>query len=189
MGLRLSAFSWRGFRKYSFLKMWLVHIIVLYSFLGFTMQLSYALFPKYPNRNVDLADILAKTLAGPIAGITGWIDGIPAFVLFPIMLMGMIRLYWFKTNWLTSYILALLICYTIKGMLDRRWYLVGIAMGNRQFKDLFPSLCEDQLLGINLLGTYLILLIPIGVIWWLFRGSRSKTDPNDQELNIESEII
>jgi hypothetical protein len=168
MVLKIKAFSWKSFRKYSFLKLWLVHTIVLYSFLGFSMSVANAIFPHNPRLGLDLGGILARSLAGPIAGITGWIDGFPAFVLFPIVLMGMIRLYWFKSSWFTSYILSLLICYTIKGILDTRWYLIGIAMGDRQFKDLVSSASDDQLLGINLLGTYLILLTPIGVIWWLF---------------------
>jgi hypothetical protein len=186
MGLRLKALRWKNFRKYSFLKLWLVHTVVLYSFLGFSMSVVDAIFPHNPRLGLDLGGILATTLLGPLGGVTGWLDGFPAFVLLPLALMGMIRLYWFKSSWFTSYILALLICYTVKGILDRRWYLIGIALGNRQLKDLFPSLSADQLLGINLLGTYLILLIPIGVVWWLFRGSKNKPYSTQQELNIES---
>jgi hypothetical protein len=186
MRLKFKALSWENFRKYSFLKLWLVHTVVLYSFLGFSMSVANAIFPHNPRLGLDLGGILARSLAGPIAGITGWVDGFPAFVFFPIAVMGVIRLYWFKSNWFTSYILSLLICYTIKGMLDRRWYLIGIAMGERQFKDFLPLLSADQLLGINLLGTYLILLIPIGVVWWLFRVSRRKLYFTDKELNMES---
>lgn len=186
MGLRLRAFSWKSFRKYSFLKLWLAHTIVLYSFLGFSMSIADAIFPYNPRLKHDLGGILATTLLGPLGGITGWLDGFPAFVLFPVALMGMIRLYWYKSNWFTNYILALLVCYTIKGMLDRRWYLIGVAMGNRQVKDLFPSLSADQLLGINLLGTYLILLFPIGVVWWWFVRNSNNTILAEHNLNLES---
>jgi hypothetical protein len=185
MGLRLKALKWKNFRKYSFLKLWLLHTVVLYSALGFLMDMAYLVFPKNSNLKPDLLNIIAKTAIGPLIGILGWFDGFPAFVLFPIVLMAMIRFFWEKSSWFTSYVLSILICYTIKGMLDRRWYLFGIAMGNRQFKDLLPSLSEDQLLAINLLGTYLILLIPVGVIWWLFRVSKSELELTDQELNME----
>lgn len=185
MGLKFKALRWKNFRKYSFLKLWLVHTIVLYSFLGMFMGISIAVFPHNPNLNFGLTSILSQIFIGTVAGVLGWIDGFPAFVLFPVALMGMIRLYWYKLNWFISYILALVICYTLKGVLDTRWYLIGIAMGDRQFKDLLPSAGDDQLLVINLLGTYLILLIPIRVVWRLFRGSQSEVDSTDQDLNIE----
>lgn len=91
-----------------FILIWIVHIIVYYFIFG---NIDNLINNYYSAWDFFFEESLSRSLSSPLTGLYGWYDGLPFFVLFPILTMLALTLTIMKKKWFTAYIASCVGCY------------------------------------------------------------------------------
>lgn len=139
------------------IKIWLFHVVIYYTTTNFFLQyLTYL----YQNWTILKIEFLLKILAGPIAGIIGFFDNFPLFVLIPITIYNILLLK-FKLKHHTSYYLSIIASYLIP-------YIYNFIFFNTKIS--FYKRPNEYYVKIDLIFILLpSLIISILLNWLIFR--------------------
>ena len=118
-----------------FTKIWLLHLLVYYTFYGLLARTLVAFKNGDIYYNV-FKDLYVLPFAALIMGIMGFVDNFPAFIVIPIIFMQVLIHNKFKHNWFLAYCISVITSY----LLDYIWIYYDNKSRIFGFHLIFPSI-------------------------------------------------
>lgn len=138
-------------RSWTFVIIWIVHIIIYYFIWGNIDNLMHNYYSKW---DFFFDESVSRSLSSPIVGLLGFYDGFPFFVVVPILAMLVLISTLMKTRWQLAYFISCIGCYLgmylYNAYIDKNTNLYQSGIGELSLNHIFliiPALTVTMLIN------------------------------------------
>jgi|GEM_PF-5880804 len=99
-----------------FLRVWIIHCVCYYFMFGLCFKVASFSYQGFPMDNLNYvldSYVYPAVFGSVIGGIIGFFEGIPGFVLIPMLIMYLLLNFVFKDDYFKTYVCSLLVSYSL----------------------------------------------------------------------------